>query len=92
MPAEFLKRLPISEDERAQLARFGASTPLSVLNMRRASKEAFDDYFPGRADFIATELEKLLTAEERQSLEEPLKPAGKLGARLGPAGKLGSEK
>jgi hypothetical protein len=60
--------------------------------MRQASKKAFDDCFPGRGEFIANELEKLLTVEERQSLSEPPKPAGKLGARLDPLRKPQSEK
>ena len=65
------------------MASFGANTPMTLLNMRRASKEAFDRRFPERAEFIADELMKLLTAEERQSLSADPKPAGRLGARLG---------
>ena len=93
MPADFLKKLPVSEDERARLATLGAYKPLTLLNMRRASQKAFDDRFPpGRGEFIANELEKLLTVEERQSLSKPPKAPGRLGARLDSPPKPGCEK
>jgi hypothetical protein len=51
--------------------------------MRKASKAAFDDYFgEDRAEAIATELHSFLTEKERESLKEPAKVAGKLGARI----------
>jgi hypothetical protein len=87
MATEFLNGLPISDDERSRLTTFGAKSPLMLLNMRRASREAFDLYVGERAQFIADELAKLLTPEERESLREPPKAAGTLGARLSQAGK-----
>jgi hypothetical protein len=91
MAVEFLNRLPISDDERSRLAMFGAKSPLMLLNMRRASRESFDLYVGERAQFIADELAKLLTLEERESLREPPKAAGALGARLGQADKRSDE-
>jgi hypothetical protein len=91
MTAEFLNGLPISDDERSRLAMFGAKSPLMLLNIRRASRESFDLYVGERAQFIADELTKLLTLEERESLREPPKPAGTLGARLGRAAKPNEE-
>jgi hypothetical protein len=82
MAAEFLKGLPVSEEERTQLATFGANSPLTLLNMRRASRDAFDRCFGERAQFIADELEKLLTPEERESSSQAPEAPGRLGARL----------
>src|SRR5271165_7653678 len=85
MSAEFLDSLPISKEERAKLSSLGADSPLKLLSLRKASKEAFDDYIgPNRAQAIAEELEKLLTDDELESLSGPLQKGGKLGARLGP--------
>ncbi|MBZ5726651.1 MAG: hypothetical protein LAP87_16830 [Acidobacteriia bacterium] len=85
MPAEFLKNLPIGEEERAKLSEFGAATPLALLAMRKASKDAFDSYLGrDRADAIACELEKLLTPGEAESLKQPIKSVGRFGARLDP--------
>jgi hypothetical protein len=83
---EYLNDLNLSDEERAKLAKFGAKTPKALLSMRRASREAFDDYVGrGRAEAIASELEKLLTDEEREALKGPPRGAGKLGARLEPS-------
>jgi hypothetical protein len=85
VPAEFLKNLPISEEERAKLSKLGAGTPLALLSMRKASKDAFDSYVGrDRADAIAGELEMLLTREEAESLKRPAKGVGRFGARLDP--------
>jgi hypothetical protein len=91
MGSEFLKGLPISENERTQLASFGAQNPLMLLNMRRASKQAFDQCFGERAQFIAEELEKLLSPDERESLREAPRVPGSLGARLGGVNKRSSD-
>lgn len=86
MAAKFLESLPITDEERDKLSRFGASTPLALLSMRKASKAAFDSYLgEERADAIAGELAKLLTPEETESLSQPAKGGvGKFGARLDP--------
>jgi len=82
MESDFIKGLPISDDERTRLASFGAKSPLMLLGMRKASKQAFDECFGERAQFIADELEKLLSPEELKSLSEAPNVPGNLGARL----------
>lgn len=85
MASQFLDELTLSDEERAKLAKLGARTPVALLAMRKASKQAFDDYIgQDRADVIATELDSLLTDEERESLKGPAKRVGRLGARLDP--------
>ena len=86
MPPEFLSRLSLQDDEREKLAGLGASTPLAILSMRKASKESFDRFFGAvRADAIAEELQTLLSEEERRRLDDQTSPfLGYLGARLGP--------
>jgi hypothetical protein len=85
MSAEFLNRLPISDEERAKLSSLGASSPLALLLMRQASRDAFDAHLGrDRAEDIAAELEKSLTPEELESLRRPAKGVGKIGARLDP--------
>jgi hypothetical protein len=83
---EFLKSLPLSEEERQKLAALGAKTPLELLFMRKASPEAFDRYIGAdRADAIAKALEGLLDEQDKVRLKAPFTPKGKLGARLSPA-------
>jgi hypothetical protein len=85
MSAAFLDQLPISDEDRARLARFGASTPFALLSIRKASKEAFDNSVGlDRVDRLAKQVETLLNDEQRASLKEPPKPPGPLGARMGP--------
>lgn len=83
MAADFLNRIDLTDAERTKLAGLGAASPLALLDMRRASQDAFDNWFPGRSQAIAGELEKLLSDDERESLKSPPKSAGKLGGRLG---------
>lgn len=86
MAKEFLKGLPISEEERQKLADLGASTPLALLLLRKASPEAFDLHLGAdRAAAIGEVLEGLLSEEEKAKLKEPFSPKGKFGARLSPA-------
>jgi hypothetical protein len=86
VPPKFLKSLPISEEERQKLAGLGASTPLALLCLRKASSEAFDRHFGAdRAAAIAEALEGLLNEEEKERLKAPFSPKGKFGAHLGPA-------
>ncbi len=86
MIPKFLKDLPISEEERQKLAGLGASTPLALLFLRKASPEAFDRHVGAdRAAAIAEALEGLLSEEEKVKLKAPFSPRGKLGARLSPA-------
>lgn len=86
MAKEFLKRLPISEEERQKLAGLGASTPLALLLLRKASPEAFDRHVGAdRAAAIAEALEGLLNEKEKEKLKAPFSPKGKFGARLSPA-------
>jgi hypothetical protein len=81
---EFLDNLAISKEEREKLAGFGADTPYKLLNLRKASKQAFDSYIgPERAEVIAAELEKLISEDERELLKAPPHRPGSLGARLG---------
>jgi hypothetical protein len=83
---DFLKSLPISEEERQKLAALGASTPLALLFLRRASPEAFDRHIgTTRAPAIAEALEALLSEEDKEKLGVPFAPKGKFGARLNPA-------
>lgn len=85
MAQEFLRDLNISDEERAKLAKFGARTPKALLSMRRASQDAFDEYVGrNRAEVIASELEKLISDEDREALKDPPRAVGKLGARLDP--------
>ncbi len=44
MPADFLKALQISDEERTKLAKLSAKTPLALLAMRKASRDAFDEH------------------------------------------------
>jgi len=86
MTKEFLKGLPISEEERQKLEGLGASGPLALLLLRKASPEAFDRHVGAdRAAAIAEALEGLLSEEEKVKLKAPFLPKGKFGARLGPA-------
>jgi hypothetical protein len=85
MEKKFLESLPISEEERQKLVGLGASTPLAVLFLRKASPEAFDRHIgEDRAPAIAEALEGLLNDEEKARLKAPFSPKGKFGARLGP--------
>ena len=85
MIAKYLLDLPISDEERKRLSMLGAPNAKALLEARKASKEAFDQYIgPDRADAVALELEKLLSPEDRASLAASPKPAGRLGARLSP--------
>ena len=89
MSAAFLDQLSISDEDRARLAKFGANTPFALLSIRKASKDAFDDFIGrDRVDRIAGEIETLLTDEQRASLKEPPKRPGPLGARMGPPPKM----
>jgi hypothetical protein len=82
---EFLKDLPISEEERQKLASLGAPTPLALLLLRKASPEAFDRHVGGdRAAAIVDALKGLLSKEEKTKLKAPISPKGKFGARLSP--------
>ncbi len=97
MRAEFLKNLSLTEEERSGLSVFRADSPFALLSLLRASKrakEVFDNCFSTleRAEFIAGELEKLMTLEERETLKQPPKPAGQLGARIGPTRKPRNDK
>jgi hypothetical protein len=86
VPPDFLQQLPISDEERSKLSKLGARSPAALLSMRKASREAFDNYIgKDRADTIAEELTKLLTPGDVEALNQPPNPRGKLGARLGPA-------
>lgn len=86
MAKEFLKDLPISEEERQKLASLGASTPLALLSLRKASPEAFDRHVGAdRAAAVAEALEGLLSEEDKVRLRAPFTPKGKFGARLSPA-------
>ena len=88
MAKEFLRGLPISEEEMQKLAGLGASTPLALLFLRKASPKAFDRHFGAdRAAAIAEALEGLLSEEEKVKLKTPSSPKGKFGARLSPAPK-----
>ena len=85
MPGDFLKALQISDEERTKLSKLSAKTPLALLAMRKASRDAFDEHVGrDRAEAIAKELENLLTDEDRESLSKPPKGVGRLGARLDP--------
>lgn len=84
MPAEFLKRLPLTDDEAKKLANLGASTPLALLEMRKAAPDDFDAFIgEERARVIVEALENLLTRDERERLTRP-QPRREfpLGARL----------
>jgi hypothetical protein len=84
---DYLKGLPISEEERQKLGSLGAS-PLEILRKRKASPEAFDRHLgPDRATAIVEALEGLLSEEDKVKLKEPSTQKGKLGARLSPAPK-----
>jgi hypothetical protein len=86
MAAEFLKSLLLSEEERQKLAGLGASSPLALLFLRKASPEAFDRHIGAdRAAAIAEALEGLLSDEDKVKLKAPFTPRGKFGARLCPA-------
>lgn len=81
--SDFLDKIPLSTPERVKLLAFGAATPLALLSLRKASKEAFDNYIGlGRADEIVKGLEKLITDAERTTLSQPLQRGGALGARI----------
>jgi hypothetical protein len=86
MAANFIDSLPFPEEDRAKLASFGALSPFALLSIRKASKEAFDNYVGrDRVDRIVCYVESLLTDEQRESLKQPSRGgAGKLGARLDP--------
>ena len=85
MVAEFLDGLKISDEDRAKLAAFGANTAFALLSIRKASKDAFDDYIgQDRADIVTEQLESLISDDQRESLRKPTRPAGKLGARMDP--------
>lgn len=85
MSAPFLDQLSISDEDRDRLAKFGVNTPFALLSIRKASKDAFDDFVGrDRVDNIATQLETLLTDQQRASLKEPPKRPGPLGARTTP--------
>lgn len=81
---DFLDSLTVTEDERSKLRALGVQTPLGLLSMRKASTRAFDEHFggPARAQFIAEQLKNLLTDAELQSLNQPIRQGGRLGARL----------
>jgi hypothetical protein len=83
---EFLRSLPLSEEERQKLAGLGASTPLALLFLRKASPKAFDRHIGvDRAPVIAEALEGLLSEEDKVKLKAPFTLRGQFGARLGPA-------
>jgi hypothetical protein len=85
---DFLKGLPISEEERQKLGSLGASSSLALLVLRKASPEAFDRHIgPNRAAAIVEALEGLLSEEDKVKLKSPFTPKGKFGARLSPAPK-----
>jgi hypothetical protein len=78
----FLDGLEVSDEDRARLASLGAKSPYALLARRKASKDAFDGYIgQDLADSVAIQLDPLLTDEQRESLRQPPKPAGKTGAR-----------
>ena len=84
MAAEFLNNLPISEEERQNLAGLGVSTPLALLLLRKASPEAFDRHIGAdRAPAIVEALERLLSEREKESLKAPSFAVGKFAARRG---------
>jgi hypothetical protein len=79
----FLDTLPLSDEERQKLKALGASTPFALLSMRHASREAFDAHIGAqRADEIASQLEKLLSADELEQLRRPVALPGALGGRM----------
>jgi len=86
MAKEFLKGLPISEEEREKLAALDASSPLTLLFLRKASPAAFDRHVGAdRAAAVAEALEGLLSEEDKAKLKAPFTPKGKFGALLRPA-------
>lgn len=81
--ADAIDNLPFTDEERAKLRSFGVKGPVALLSLRKASQEAFDAQFnPGRAEAIAEQLKKLLTAQELEALQRPVLRGGRLGARL----------
>ena len=79
----FIKGLSVSDEERAKLASFGAKSPLALLEMRKASRDAFDDFVGReRAPAIAEQIENLLSDEERTLFNKPTRAPGRLGGRL----------
>ena len=86
VPSDFLEALQLSEEDRAKLASFGADSACALLAIRKASKDAFDNYLGrDRVENTVEQLERLLTSEQRHALQQSAKAAaGPLGARLGP--------
>ncbi len=83
MPPEFVTRLRLSDEERRRILSLGASTPLALLAMRKASPAAFEEFFGHeRAEQIASALLEMLSDQERKLLEAPSPRLPKLGARL----------
>lgn len=81
--ADFIDNLSVSDTERAKLRALGVRTPLAILSMRKAAAKAFDDHFGAeRAEAIATELKGLLSEVELETLNQPMRAGGYLGARL----------
>ena len=79
----FLDTVLLTDDERAKLLALGSPTPMALLAMRASSKEAFDGYVGRpRVDAIASDLEKLLTPEERLTLRTSTPIVRSMGARL----------
>jgi hypothetical protein len=84
--SDFIDKLSVSDEERQKLKSLGASSPIGILSIRKASTEAFDKHFgPERADAIAAQLKSLLTEQELGRLNEPMRKGGPLGARQSPS-------
>lgn len=81
--SDFLQALNISKAERDKLRTLDAATPFGLLCIRKASRDAFDQFVGlDRADYVARELENLLNDDERLKLSEPTHPPGKTGAKI----------
>lgn len=88
MPAEFLAKLALTDEERAKLASIGATNALMLVLAQRASPEAFDKLLgPDRAKKVVNSLVGLLTPEEHSRLADSSPSRFALGAHIGPAPK-----
>jgi hypothetical protein len=83
MPADFLAKLMLSDDERAKLAGIGAKSALMLLLAQRASPSAFEKLLGAeRAKTVLAGLAALLTPDEKSRLEGGLPEKFALGARI----------
>jgi hypothetical protein len=83
--SDFIDNLSVSTEERQKLKSLGATTPLAILSIQKASTEAFNNHFgTERAQAITDQLKSLLTDQELAQLNEPVRKGGSLGARQSP--------